>query len=61
MNEVTRHGRVAFTDIIRAYNSRIALIFNFLAILELLALGELSIQVGDGYNNFWIEPAQAVV
>lgn len=61
MNEVTRHGRIAFTDIIRAYNSRIALIFNFLAILELLALGELSIQMGDGYNNFWIEPAQAVV
>jgi segregation and condensation protein A len=61
MNEVTRNGRVAFTDIIRVYNTRVALIFNFLAILELLALGELSIQVGEGYNNFWIEPAQAVV
>ncbi len=61
MNEVTRHGRVAFTDIIKTYKTRVALIFNFLAILELLALGELSIQVGEGYNNFWIEPAQAVV
>lgn len=61
MNEVTRNGRVAFTDIIKTYNTRVALIFNFLAILELLALGELSIQIGEGYNNFWIEPAQAVV
>jgi segregation and condensation protein A len=52
---------VAFTDIIRAFPTRIALIFNFLAILELLAQGELNIQVGEGYNNFWIEPAQAVV
>jgi segregation and condensation protein A len=61
MNEVTRNRRVAFTDIIRAFPTRIALIFNFLAILELLAQGELNIQVGEGYNNFWIEPAQAVV
>jgi segregation and condensation protein A len=60
MNEVTRNGRLAFTDIIRLYNSRIAIIFNFLAILELLALGELLIHIGEGYNNFWIERVQAM-
>jgi len=30
------------------------LIFNFLAILDMLALQLLTIQVGEGYNNFWI-------
>ena len=52
--ELTRHSRLSFTEIL-AYNpTRISMIFNFLAILELLALGELDIQVGDGYNNFWV-------
>lgn len=55
INEVQTKGRVSFTDIVKTYNTRIALIFNFLAILEMLALGMLSIQVGEGFNNFWIE------
>ncbi len=54
MNEVIAKQRVSFTEIVEAYQTRIALIFNFLAILDLLAQGELSIQVGEGYNNFWI-------
>jgi segregation and condensation protein A len=35
------------------------LIFNFLAILELLALQVLTIQVGEGFNNFWISKNEA--
>lgn len=58
--EVKTKQRVSFTEIIKTYNTRIALIFNFLAILELLALGELSIQVGEGYNNFWIGKGEEV-
>jgi segregation and condensation protein A len=58
LNEVTRKERVSFSDIIAEYKTRIALIFNFLAILELLAMGELGIQVGEGYNNFWITRAE---
>jgi segregation and condensation protein A len=54
MNEVIAKQRVSFIDIVETYKTRIALIFNFLAILDLLAQGELSIQVGEGYNNFWI-------
>jgi segregation and condensation protein A len=46
--------RVAFTELFESAPTRIALIFNFLAILEMLALGELGIQVGEGFNNFWI-------
>jgi len=52
--------RVSFSEIVETYKTRIALIFNFLAILDLLAQGELSIQVGEGYNNFWIVKAEEV-
>ena len=52
--ELTRRQRISCVDLLSINNTRIALIFNFLAILELLAIGDLDIQVGEGYNNFWI-------
>jgi segregation and condensation protein A len=58
--EVGTKGRVAFSDLFHGAPSRVALIFNFLAILEMLALGHLNIQVGEGYNNFWIERREVV-
>jgi segregation and condensation protein A len=54
LNEVTVKPRVAFTELFDSAPTRIALIFNFLAILEMLANGLLSIQVGEGFNNFWV-------
>lgn len=45
---------VSFTTIIEHYPNKIAVIFNFLAILELLQLNEVTIKIGEGYNNFWI-------
>jgi segregation and condensation protein A len=54
LDEVLKKPRVSFTELLSAYPTRIGLIFNFLAILEMLALGHLSLQVGEGYNNFWI-------
>jgi segregation and condensation protein A len=60
LEEVRLKSRVSFADILEAYNTRIALIFNFLAILDLLANGKLGIQVGEGYNNFWITKAEEV-
>ena len=56
--ELTRRQRISCTDLLSINSSRISLIFNFLAILELLAIGDLDIQVGDGYNNFWITKKQ---
>jgi segregation and condensation protein A len=50
--------RVAFTEIIAENNEKIYLIFNFLAILELLQLRKISINIGEGFNNFWIEPLE---
>ena len=46
--------RLSFSDIVEKQPTRIALIFNFLAILEMLAMGDLNIQMGEGFNNFWI-------
>ena len=45
---------VSFITIIGRNPNKIAVIFNFLAILELLQLNELTIKIGEGYNNFWI-------
>ena len=60
VDEVTRKGKVSFTELLETFPSRIGLIFNFLAILEMLALQILTIQVGEGYNNFWIQKGEAL-
>ena len=52
---------VAFSRIIAADYGKIAVIFNFLAILELLQVGEIAIRISEGYNNFWISSAEAPV
>jgi segregation and condensation protein A len=62
LNEVKANRRVSFVELVDKYSrSRIALIFNFLAILEMLAVGKIGIQVGEGYNNFWITDKEAQV
>ncbi|EMR02283.1 segregation and condensation protein A [Cesiribacter andamanensis] len=53
--------RVSFADIIAAKPEKIGVIFNFLAILELLQLNEINMHIGEGFNNFWIfKPAVPV-
>ena len=54
LNELTRKRTISFAEMLEAKATRVALIFNFLAILEMLAIGNLDIQLGEGYNNFWI-------
>jgi segregation and condensation protein A len=53
--------KVAFTELFESGLTRICLIFNFLAILEMLALGQLGLQVGEGFNNFWITKPEEIV
>jgi segregation and condensation protein A len=50
--------RMAFSEILETFPTRIGLIFNFLAILEMLALQLLTIQIGEGYSNFWISKSE---
>lgn len=47
--------KMAFTDIITQDPSKILVIYNFLAILELLQLQLITLRLGEGFNNFWIE------
>jgi segregation and condensation protein A len=60
LEEIRSKKRISFTEIVETYKTRIALIFNFLAILELLATGQLGIQVGEGFNNFWVTSAEEI-
>ncbi len=54
LGELTGKSSIAFTELFESTPTRIGLIFNFLAILEMLANQLLTIQVGEGYNNFWV-------
>jgi segregation and condensation protein A len=64
LEELSKKQRLSFTELIQEYPTRIGVIFNFLAILEMLALQLLTIQIGEGYGNFWIgksEPKEAIL
>jgi len=64
LDELTSKQRISFTELIETYPTRIGVIFNFLAILEMLALQLLTIQIGEGFGNFWIgkaEPKEAIL
>jgi len=54
VEELSRKPRLSFTELLESYPTRIGVIFNFLAILEMLAYQLVTIQVGEGFNNFWI-------
>ncbi len=54
MGQLVSRPRMAFTELFEKAPTRVALIFNFLAILEMLSLGMLDIQDGEGFNNFWV-------
>lgn len=51
----------SFVDLFKDNHDKIFVIFNFLAILELLQMEKISISVGEGFNNFWILPFSAPV
>jgi segregation and condensation protein A len=61
LQEVVSRRRVAFVELFEKAPTRIALIFNFLAILEMLAYGQLTLQQGEGFNNFWVLPKEEEV
>ncbi|HOX81798.1 MAG TPA: segregation/condensation protein A [Chryseolinea sp.] len=54
VEELNRKPRLSFTELLESYPTRIGVIFNFLAILEMLAYQLITIQVGEGFNNFWV-------
>jgi len=54
LDSLKEKEKLSFEDIIRYEPTKVAVIFNFLAILELLQLHQVAINLGLGYNNFWI-------
>jgi segregation and condensation protein A len=48
--------KVSFADLVSEKPEKILVIFNFLAILELLQLRKITLHLGEGFNNFWISP-----
>ena len=55
MERLVYGKRLSFEEMITEKPDKILVIFNFLSILELLQLKQIVIQVGEGYNNFWVE------
>ncbi|MCB0504763.1 MAG: segregation/condensation protein A [Cyclobacteriaceae bacterium] len=61
LSKLIDRKKMSFKDMITEENNRIATIFNFLAILELLQLQLIGITVGEGYNNFWVQKREPEV
>ena len=55
MQDLVPGQRLSFIDIISRETNKVVVIFNFLAILELLQLQLITLHLGIGFNNFWIE------
>ena len=55
LEKLTNNKRLSFEEIISFEKSKIGVIFNFLAILELLQVSQITMSIGIGFNNFWIE------
>lgn len=52
--------KLSFTELIGEEPNKIAVIYNFLSILELLQLNLITLHLGIGFNNFWIERLEEV-
>lgn len=54
-DKVHELDRIDFVSFVLEENSRIYLVFSFLAILELVQQQKLELVIGEGFNNFWIQ------
>ena len=52
--------RISFEELLMESPGKIAAVFNFLAILDLVQLGKMLITVGEGFNNFWLTKPEIV-
>ncbi|WP_114747926.1 segregation and condensation protein A [Pleomorphovibrio marinus] len=60
LEQLIAKPRIPFTDFIEMKPDKIFVIYTFLAILELLQLALVTIKIGEGFNNFWVEKLEAV-
>jgi len=60
LEKINFKKQVPFTEFISYNPDKIFVIYTFLAILELLQLSELTLILGEGFNNFWVEKTEPV-
>lgn len=60
LEKISFKKQVPFTDLISYNPEKIFVIYTFLAILELLQLSELTLILGEGFNNFWVEKIEPI-
>ncbi|WP_206077576.1 ScpA family protein [Pontibacter sp. SGAir0037] len=54
MQKIQQRKKMAFSEIISAFPDKIGMIFNFLAILDMLQLNLIGVEIGEGFNDFII-------
>jgi segregation and condensation protein A len=60
LEKISLKKQVPFTDFINYKTDKIFVIYTFLAILELLQLELVTIVIGEGFNNFWVEKTESL-
>lgn len=60
LEKISFKKKVPFADFINYKPDKIFVIYTFLAILELLQLSMVTIVIGDGFNNFWVEKTEPI-
>lgn len=60
LDKLNEKPRIPFSDFISYKPDKIFVIYTFLAILELLQLAMVTIKIGEGFNNFWVEKLEAI-
>ncbi len=59
LSKLVDKNKISFEELITIENNKISVIFNFLAILELLQMQLIGIILGEGFNNFWIQKKES--
>ncbi|PRY89987.1 segregation and condensation protein A [Mongoliibacter ruber] len=60
MERISFRPRIPFSEFVEYKPDKIFVIYTFLAILELLQLSKVTITIGEGFNNFWVEKTEQV-
>ncbi|MBI5838294.1 MAG: segregation/condensation protein A [Candidatus Eisenbacteria bacterium] len=57
--EITGRGRIRFTELLARCRRRLEMIVTFMALLELMKLGEIMAEQEESFGDIWIQPARA--
>ncbi|UZD21576.1 segregation and condensation protein A [Algoriphagus halophytocola] len=60
LEKISFKKQVPFEEFINYKPDKIFVIYTFLAILELLQLEMVTIIIGEGFNNFWVEKTEPI-